>query len=74
MPNVTITIPAETYRKARVWAAENNTTVTRAVRDLLDAMPRLSADRIRSLRSEFPARATSANRVMQVRTNPLADR
>jgi plasmid stability protein len=35
MPNVTLALDEETYRKARIIAAENDTTVSAMVRDYL---------------------------------------
>jgi hypothetical protein len=39
MKNITITISDETYRKARVWAAVNNTTISGLVRNHLESLP-----------------------------------
>jgi hypothetical protein len=38
MPNFTITVDSRTYHDARVWAAENDTTVTALVRSLLESL------------------------------------
>lgn len=70
MPNVTVTIPAESYRNARVWAAANNTTVTRVVRDILNAIPKFSAAKLKSLRPSEPDRAASAKLMMPGRKGP----
>jgi hypothetical protein len=35
MPNITIRLDESTLRRARIWAAIQNTTVTEAVRDFL---------------------------------------
>ena len=67
MPNVTVTIPAEIYRRARVWAAANNTTVTALVRDILDVLPRFSAARISQLRAQYSPGQTPARLLTQVR-------
>jgi hypothetical protein len=39
MKNITITIPDETYRQARVWAAERATSVSRVVAYILQTLP-----------------------------------
>jgi len=40
MPNITISVDESTYRKARVWAAIHNTTVSALVRDFLQLLTR----------------------------------
>lgn len=39
MRNITVTIPDETYRYARVWAAERDTSVSAVVKYLLETLP-----------------------------------
>lgn len=39
MRNITVTIPDESYRRARVWAAQRNTSLSRVVNDLLETLP-----------------------------------
>lgn len=39
MKNITITIPDETYRLARVWAAERSTSVSKVVAYVLQTLP-----------------------------------
>lgn len=46
MPNVTITLTYEEYRNARIWAALNDTTVTAAIRTIVQTLPILSAGKI----------------------------
>jgi hypothetical protein len=41
MPNITVAVSQESYRKARIWAARNNTSVSAAVGTLLFDLPRL---------------------------------
>jgi len=36
MKNITVTVPDETYRRARVWAATRDTTVSALVRRFLE--------------------------------------
>lgn len=36
MKNITVTVDDETYHRARVWAAEQRTSVSAAVRDFLN--------------------------------------
>ncbi len=52
MPNVTIKLPAETYRKARIWAVNNETSLSRAFRLFLEALPSFSAIRLREVHIE----------------------
>jgi hypothetical protein len=39
MPNLTVTIPDEAYRPARVWAAERDTSLSAVVRYLIETLP-----------------------------------
>jgi hypothetical protein len=66
MPNVAITIPAETCRKAPVWAAENDTAMTCTVREILDSMPRISAEKTKQLRRDNRREAMRAKLVMKI--------
>jgi hypothetical protein len=43
MKNITVTIPDETYLEARVWAAQNSTSVSALVRDFLATLPDLAS-------------------------------
>ncbi len=38
MRNVTVAIPDEAYRRARIWAAEHDTSLSAVVRYLLETM------------------------------------
>jgi hypothetical protein len=38
MKNITVSIPADTYHSARVWAAEHKTSLSRIVARLLKQM------------------------------------
>jgi hypothetical protein len=38
MPNITITVSDDVYRIARIWAAQNDTTVTALVRTVLQTL------------------------------------
>jgi hypothetical protein len=44
MKNITVTIPDETYLEARVWAAQNSTSVSALVRDFLATLPDLASN------------------------------
>ena len=37
--NVSISLPEDTYRRARMWAAKRDTTVTAVVRYLIENLP-----------------------------------
>ncbi|MGO8759275.1 MAG: hypothetical protein ACLQG3_14245 [Terracidiphilus sp.] len=39
MKNITVSVPDETYRQARIWAAERGTSVSKAVAYLLQILP-----------------------------------
>jgi hypothetical protein len=39
MRNITVTIPDDCYTKARVWAAQRNTSVSAVVKYLLKTLP-----------------------------------
>ncbi|MGB6742998.1 MAG: hypothetical protein WBE38_05005 [Terracidiphilus sp.] len=41
MPNITVTVSESAYRKARVWAAEHNTSVSAVVQYCIERLPRL---------------------------------
>jgi hypothetical protein len=50
MKNITVTIPDDSYRRARVWAAQHDTSISAVVRYLLETMPG-----IKRANSAFPA-------------------
>jgi plasmid stability protein len=39
MRNITVNIPDETYRRARIWAAQRDTSVSAVVNYLLETLP-----------------------------------
>jgi hypothetical protein len=39
MPNITVTVSEEAYRAARVWAAQNDTSITAIVRFCIERLP-----------------------------------
>ena len=39
MRNITVCIPADAYLRARVWAAERDTSISAVVRYLLETLP-----------------------------------
>jgi hypothetical protein len=41
MKNITVTVTAETYRKARIWAAQRNTSLSKIVQSFLTDLPSL---------------------------------
>ena len=41
MKNITVCVPDETYRRARVWAAERESSVSRVVAYLLETLPNI---------------------------------
>jgi hypothetical protein len=50
MKNITVSVPDETYRGARVWAARRDTSVSAVVAYLLESLPG-----IQHARQAFPA-------------------
>ena len=55
MRNITVTIPDDVYLRARIWAAEHDTSVSAVVKYLLETLPG-----IRRSELAFPARNSSA--------------
>jgi len=51
MRNITVTIPDDVYLRARVWAAERDTSVSAVVKYLLETMPGMKRSNL-----AFPAR------------------
>jgi hypothetical protein len=39
--NITVSVPDEVYRRARVWAAERETSVSATVTHFLEALPEM---------------------------------
>lgn len=60
MHNITVAVPEETYRKARIRAAELDTSVSALVRDFLEKMAQTESDfeRRRRLQDEVLATVT----------------
>ena len=60
MRNITVTVPEETYRRARIRAAELDTSVSALVRDFLEKVARTESDfeRRRRLQDEVLATVT----------------
>ena len=48
MPNVTIKLPHQTYRQARIWAAQHDLSISKAFRIFLEQLPGLSAIKLRA--------------------------
>jgi predicted CopG family antitoxin len=63
MRNITVTIPDDVYRRARVWAAERDTSVSAVVKYLLETMPGIKRSNL-----SFPAR--NSNPVNTSTTSP----
>jgi hypothetical protein len=51
MRNITVTLPDDSYRRARVWAAQHDTSVSAVVKYLLETLPS-----IKRASSAFPDR------------------
>jgi hypothetical protein len=60
--NVTVAIPDDCYRRARVWAAQNDTSISAIVQDMLNNLPRLArAYSAMFVRPAAPQNAGKAN-------------
>jgi hypothetical protein len=55
MRNITVTIPDDAYRRARVWAAQRDTSLSAVVKHLLETLPGISR-----AASAFPLRNPDA--------------
>jgi hypothetical protein len=61
MRNITVTIPDDSYRKARVWAAERDTSVSAVVKHLLETLPGINrAAKAFPLRNSNPVNVNPA--------------
>jgi predicted CopG family antitoxin len=58
MKNITITVDDETYRKARIYAAEKDTSVSALFKDFLRGLKKDKAefDRLKALQEEVRSR------------------
>jgi hypothetical protein len=63
MRNITVTVPDDVYLRARVWAAERDTSVSAVVKYLLETMPGMKRSNL-----AFPAR--NSNRVNTQASSP----
>jgi hypothetical protein len=62
MRNITVTIPDDAYRRARVWAAQRDTSLSAVVKHLLETLPGSSrAASTFPLRNSNPASPSPAN-------------
>jgi hypothetical protein len=68
--NVTISLPEDTYRRARVWAAKRDTTVTAVVCYLVENLPGLPIAREGIPIPAKLARSTSVPRAQAASTVP----
>lgn len=65
--NITVTVPEETYRQARVWAAERDTSISAVVAYLLETLPGIP----RAARA-FPARHAPASTPQTLAGSPAS--
>jgi predicted CopG family antitoxin len=66
MRNITVTIPDDVYRRARIWAAERDTSVSAVVKYLLETMPGMKRPNL-----AFPTRNSNpANTSAKSPTSP----
>jgi hypothetical protein len=67
MRNITVTIPDDVYRRARIWAAERDTSVSAVVKYLLETLPGIKRSNL-----AFPARnSNSANTSVASLSQPI---
>ena len=57
MKNITVTVSDKSYREARVWAAEHESSLSRIVQYLIETLPGIP----RAARQFPAAKANSAN-------------
>jgi hypothetical protein len=67
MRNITVSVSDETYRQARVWAAQRDSSVSAVVQYLLQTLPSIS----RAARA-FPVRNSNAVNTPQLQ-NPTPE-
>jgi predicted CopG family antitoxin len=67
MRNITVTIPDDVYRRARIWAAERDTSVSAVVKYLLETMPGIKRSNL-----AFPARNSNRVNTLAPSTTPPA--
>ena len=62
MPNISVKLSTKEYRSARMWCAQNDTNVSKIVRELLQNLPGMSLVKIRSCSPGVvpPASSTAA--------------
>jgi len=61
MKNITVSVDEETYRRARVKAAERDTSISALVKEFLTRLAAEESDRERLLREERELRARVTN-------------
>ena len=67
--NITVTVPEQTYRQARVWAAQRDTSISAVVAYLLETLPGIT----RTARA-FPARHAPASTPQPAAGSPAPGR
>jgi hypothetical protein len=65
MRNLTGTIPDDAYRRARVWAAERDTSLSAVVRHLIETLPGINR-----ANSAFPIRNSNPSSHIQAYAPP----
>lgn len=62
MPNITLNISNQTYRNARIWCAQNDTSMSRAVQEYLERLINNSAGEIADCHCAMPQLQPAATR------------
>jgi predicted CopG family antitoxin len=65
MRNITVTVPDDVYRRARIWAAERDTSLSAVVKYLLETMPGMKRSNL-----AFPARNSNDVNASSSSTTP----
>ena len=65
MRNITVTIPDDAYLRARVWAAEHDTSLSAVVKYLLETLPGIKRSNL-----AFPARNSNDVNASSSSTTP----
>jgi hypothetical protein len=74
MRNITVTISDDSYRRARIWAAERDTSVSAVVRHILETLPGINrAAKAFPLRNSNPVNAQPVPRPAPAANSPAPE-
>ena len=62
MHNITVTLPDDCYRNARIWAAQRDTSVSQVVKYILETLPQIKrANRAFPASNSKPINSSTSN-------------